>query len=122
MKKKMMINKYIEEKEMKEYAELTFHPRLIAEEKLNKTKNSNVNHSSIEINHEALQKFYERMEAAKLNKLDKEKLEEDMIGAGKHWKPQLTVPEAPQFELKDNFGLEKVKCITKPVVRNGEIV
>ncbi len=49
-----MIEKYIEEKEMKEYAELTFHPWLIAEEKLNQTKNSHANHSSIEINHEAL--------------------------------------------------------------------
>jgi exoribonuclease II len=45
-----------------------------------------------------------------------------MIGTGKHWKPRLTVPEAPHFDLKDNFGLEKVKCITKPVIRNGEIV
>lgn len=63
------------------------------------------------------------MEAAKLNKLDKERWEEyDMIGTGKHWKGDLTVPEAPQFELKENFGLEKVKCITKPVVWNGEIV
>ncbi len=76
----------------------------------------------MEVNEEAIQKFYERMEAAKINRLDKEKWEEDMIGTGKHWQGRLTVPEAPEFELRDNFGLESVKCITKPVVRNGEIV
>lgn len=46
----------------------------------------------------------------------------DMIGSGTHWAGKLTVPEAPDFELKDNFGLEKVRCFTRPVIRNGEIV
>ena len=46
----------------------------------------------------------------------------DMIGSGKYWEGKLTIPEAPDFELKDNFGLEKVKCISKPVIWNGEIV
>ena len=36
------------------------------------------------------------METAKINRLDKEKWEhEDMIGTGKHWKGELTVPESP---------------------------
>jgi len=36
------------------------------------------------------------MEAAKLNKLDKERWTEiDMIGSGKHWEGKLTIPEAP---------------------------
>lgn len=35
IKKKQKIQQYIEEKQIKEYQELTFHPRLIAEEKLN---------------------------------------------------------------------------------------
>lgn len=47
---------------------------------------------------------------------------QDYIGSGTHWEGKLTVPEAPDFELQENWGLEKVKCISKPVVRNGEIV
>ena len=45
---------------------------------------------------------------------------------GDHWNNKLTLPEIPDFVPKDhsatNIGLEKVKCITKPIIRNGEIV
>lgn len=39
-----------------------------------------------------------------------------------HWQGKLTEAHAPEFHLDSGEGLEKVKCITKPVVRNGEIV
>jgi hypothetical protein len=32
------------------------------------------------------------------------------------------LPEVPDFAPRQSVGLEKIKCITKPVIRNGEIV
>ena len=45
-----------------------------------------------------------------------------MVGSGKNWERKLTMPSAPKFTHKEAFSLDKVKNITKPVIRNGEIV
>jgi len=72
------------------------------------------------VNEESIDKFYQRMMQAQM--LRESRDSDELIGSGKHWEGKLTIPEAPDFELKDNFGLEKVKCISKPVIWNGEIV
>lgn len=73
------------------------------------------------INNEvAIDKFLRRMDEAK--QLRDIRDNKDYIGSGVHWQGKLTVPEAPDFELQENWGLESVKCISKPVVWNGEIV
>lgn len=43
--------------------------------------------------------------------------------SGKNWKNKLTVPTLPNFTDKwNNISLEQVNTITKPAIRNGEIV
>ena len=52
-----------------------------------------------------------------------EEYEENYCGSGKNWVNKLTLPTIPDFnERKPLPSLEQVKWITKPVIRDGEIV
>lgn len=102
----------------KELNEVTFKPRLIAEEKL---QAKDATGPPIEMNYEAVDLHAQRLEKGRILARQRD-FSDDMVGSGKHWRGKLTEPEPPEFHLDGSVGLEKVKCITKPVVRNGEIV
>ena len=117
----LKIQEYLEGRN-EEDKELTFKPRLIAEEMLNKKGRGKDIDLKYQVNiheHEA------RMERGRQLRQEDNFDEIDYVGSGTHWKNELTVPEPPDFNTTHQsnlFGLEKLKTITKPVVRNGEIV
>jgi len=116
---------YTQNKELKEFQECTFKPRLIAKEKL-KGKNRNTDNSTtadILVNPQSLENYYRRMEEAHYRRKEMENYEENFIGSGNNWQNKLTLPTIPDFHEKNQtVSLDQVKAITKPVVRDGEIV
>lgn len=125
-KKEVLAESYFQNQYLKELQECTFQPRLIAEEKLkerNITTSELSSRVDIGINPKSLESFYKRMQEAHYRKRELEDYEENFCGSGKNWQNKLTLPTIPDFhEKKQLQSLEQVKCLTKPVVRNGEIV
>lgn len=79
------------------------------------------------INSQSLESYYKRMQEAHYRRKEMEDYEDNFCGSGKNWENKLTLPTIPDFHEKfaDTKGpesLEQVKSITKPVIRNGEIV
>lgn len=63
------------------------------------------------------------MEEAHLRRKEKEDYDDQFCGSGKNWKNKLTMPTIPDFqERKNQTSLDQVKNMTRPVIRNGEIV
>ena len=125
-KKEVLAESHFQKQLMKEYQECTFKPRLIAEEKLkerNMTATELSSRIDVEINSKGLENFYRRMEEVHFRKRLQDDYDENYCGSGKNWTGQLTMPAIPDFhEKKELKSLDQVKCITKPVIRNGEIV
>lgn len=124
-KKEQMLKQYMDEQFGEENKELTFKPRLIAEEKLKRREKhqQTMNEESTLI----LRLDAEESHLARMSEGRYKREEADYIGNGHHYEGKLTVPVAPNFvpiqEIKgEPFSLEKVKCLTKEVIRNGEVV
>lgn len=126
MKKDIIAESYLKNQMIKEQNEWTFKPRLIAEEKLkerNITTSELSSRVDIQVNPASLETFYKRMSEIHFRKRLQEEYEENYWGSGKNWINKLTLPAIPDFnEKKPLPSLEQVKCITKPVIRDGEIV
>jgi hypothetical protein len=125
-KKEILAESHYKNKVMKEHEECTFKPKLIAEENL-KRQNITASEMSakvdIAVNSKGLESFYRRMEEAHYRKRQDDEYEEHYVGSGKNWTGLLTMPAIPDFHEKKNVtSLEQVKCVTKPVIRDGEIV
>jgi hypothetical protein len=125
-KKEILADSYFRNTTLKELEECTFQPRLIAEEKLkerNITASEMNSKIDIGVNPRSLEAFYRRMEEAHYRKKEMEEYEENYCGSGKNWQNKLTLPQIPDFhERTQQLSLDQVKCLTKPVIRNGEIV
>mmetsp|Transcript_12030 Transcript_12030/g.10630 ORF Transcript_12030/g.10630 Transcript_12030/m.10630 type:complete len:133 (+) Transcript_12030:753-1151(+) len=55
------------------------------------------------------------MQQAKENKKKLEEQWKDKIGSGKHWKDQMTIPEAPKLVGRTNKYSKKPKALNKPI-------
>jgi len=125
-KKEVLTESHYQNKLLKEYQECTFKPRLIAEEKL-KERNMTTSEISakvdIGVSLKGLENFYRRMEKVQNMKKEEDDYKVNYCGSGKNWTGKLTMPAIPDFnEKKEPKSLEQVRCLTKPVIRNGEIV
>ena len=124
-KKEILAESHYKNKVMQEHQECTFQPRLIAEEKLkerNVTRSEISANPDIQLNSKGLENFYRRMEEVQYRKKQDEDYEEHYVGSGKNYTGQLTMPAIPDFHEKNVKSLDQVRNITKPVIRNGEIV
>lgn len=87
--------------------ECTFQPRRIPRAPIEENVEQQINVQSID-------KFLERMNMAKELKEKNEKQWQDKIGSGKHWKDQMTIPEAPKLVGRNKQG-KKPKALNKPI-------
>jgi hypothetical protein len=124
-KKEVIAESYFQNEYNKELNECTFKPRLIAEEKLKERNMTSSEFSSkidVSVNPKSLESYYRRMEEAHYRKKEKEDYQDNYCGSGKNWENKLTMPVIPDFHEKNVVSLDQVKSITKPVIRDGEIV
>lgn len=77
--------------------ECTFRPKMVPRKILDENIEKHINLESID-------KYIDRMNQAKEHKLKTEKMWEDKIGSGKHWKGKMTIPEAPKLVGRQKQG------------------
>ena len=125
-KKEVLAESYFRNIQLKDLQECTFKPKLIAEEKLrerNMTASEFGSKMDVSVNPKSLESFYRRMEDAHTRKRELEDHDKNFCGSGNNWENKLTVAKVPEFhERNQQVSLEQVRCLTKPVIRNGEIV
>ena len=67
------------------------------------------------VNIRSIDKYLERMYAARANKEEKDKAFATGVGSGKAWKNEITIPKAPKLAEQKKAPEENLKALQRPI-------